>query len=74
MDSDLAAPSFGTLLKQFRQRRQLTQLALAYKIGKKSRGSIQAWENGRRWTERPLFSALDSVVRASDGKTLCKNK
>lgn len=47
MDSDLAAPSFGTLLKQFRQRRQLTQLALAYKIGKKSRGSIQAWEDCR---------------------------
>ena len=36
---------FGTLLKQFRQRSKLTQKALAFKIGKKSRGSIQAWED-----------------------------
>ena len=35
---------FGTLLKTFRARRQLKQVALAYKIGKKNRGSIDAWE------------------------------
>src|SRR5437868_3484820 len=38
---------FGPLLKELRGRRNLTQKALGYKIGKKSRGDIQAWESGR---------------------------
>lgn len=38
--------TFGTLLRTFRERRGLKQEALAYKIGKKNRGSIDAWERG----------------------------
>lgn len=70
MDSNPVAPSFGTLLKQFRQRRQLTQLALAYKIGKKSRGSIQAWENGLFLpSERETVLTLAGVLSLSESET-----
>jgi len=43
MDSSSEIPSFGTLLKRYRDRRKLTQKALGSKI-KKNRTSIQAWE------------------------------
>jgi WD40 repeat protein len=50
---------FGSLLKDLRERRNLTQTALSYKIGKKSRGDIQAWESGRHLPkEREMVLAL----------------
>src|SRR5438270_8946859 len=50
---------FGPLLKELRERRNLTQKALGYKIGKKSRGDIQAWESGHHLPkERETVLAL----------------
>ena len=50
---------FGSMLKELRERRNLTQKALGYKIGKKSRGSIQAWESGHHLPkERETVLAL----------------
>src|SRR5712692_5214224 len=59
--------SFSTLLKQFRQRAGLKQLALAYAIGKHSRGSIQAWEQGRYLPDsREIVFALAKALRLSE--------
>src|SRR5436305_2566650 len=69
---------FGTLLKSFRQRRKLTQSALAYKIEKHSRGSIQAWEGnlylpGDRETVLALASALQLTGSETDKLLLAAN-
>src|SRR5437588_3695375 len=50
---------FGSMLRELRERRNLTQQALGYKIGKKSRGDIQAWESGHHLPkERETVLAL----------------
>ena len=69
---------FGDLLKSFRQRRKLTQSALAYKIEKHSRGSIQAWEGGLyfpsdRETVLMLASALQLTGSETDKLLLAAN-
>src|SRR5579863_517747 len=67
---DIETRLFGTLLRQFRQRKRLTQLALAYKIGKRSRGSIQAWENSLFLpSDRETVLALASALDLSPGVT-----
>jgi transcriptional regulator with XRE-family HTH domain len=69
---------FGDLLKSFRQRRKLTQSALAYKIEKHSRGSIQAWEGnlylpGDRETVLALTRALQLTESETDKLFLAAN-
>src|SRR5216683_760127 len=61
---------FGTLLKSFRQRREFTQSALAYKIGKHSRGSIQAWEGSLYLpSDRETVLALARALQLSESET-----
>ena len=60
--------SFGDLLKWFRNRSKLTQEALAYKIGKQSRGSIQAWENGSLPGDRETVLDLARALRLSESE------
>ena len=56
---------FGPLLRELRVRRNVTQQALGYKIGKKSRGDIQAWESGRHLPkERETVLALARALHA----------
>lgn len=59
MDNPTTSNVFGSLLRELRERRRLTQQALGYRIGKKSRGDIQAWESGRHLPkERETVLAL----------------
>jgi len=61
---------FGDLLKWFRERRKLTQSALAYKIGKQSRGGIQAWEGGLYFpSDRETLLMLASALQLTDSET-----
>lgn len=61
---------FGTLLKQFRQRSKLTQEALAFKIGKKSRGNIQTWENSVFLpSDRETVLTLARALRLTEDET-----
>lgn len=61
---------FGSLLSQFRRRKGLTQLALAYKIGKRSRGNIQAWESSLFLpSDRGTVLALARALDLSPGET-----
>ncbi len=61
---------FGTLLKSFRQRGQLTQSALAYKIEKHSRGSIQAWESNLYLpSDRETVLALARALQLTESET-----
>ena len=61
---------FGDLLKWFRERRKLTQSALAHKIGKQSRGSIQAWEGGLYFpSDRETLLMLASALQLTDSET-----
>lgn len=60
---------FGDLLKQFRKRSKLDQLALAYKIGKRSRGSVQAWENGSLPRDREMVIALARALQLTESET-----
>src|SRR5258708_30738952 len=61
---------FGALLKSFRQRRQLTQSALAHRIGKHSRGSIQAWEGSLYLpSDRETVLALARALQLTESET-----
>lgn len=61
---------FGALLRSFRQRRELTQSALAYRIEKHSRGSIQAWEGSLYLpSDRETVLALARALQLSEGET-----
>src|SRR5947207_12510791 len=61
--------TFGALLKQFRNRRGIKQEALAYKIGKQSRGNIDAWERGLY-----LPSNRDVVLDLAKALSLSENE
>jgi transcriptional regulator with XRE-family HTH domain len=62
--------TFGILLKTFRERRGLKQEALAYKIGKKNRGSIDAWERGLyRPKHREMVLTLSQALQLSERET-----
>lgn len=61
---------FGTLLKQFRQGKKLNQLTLAYKIGKHSRGSVQAWESSLFLpSNRETVLALAHALQLKESET-----
>jgi len=61
---------FGALLKSFRQRRKLTQSALAYRIEKHNRGSIQAWEGSLYLPgDRETVLALARALHLTEGET-----
>src|SRR5438270_1769752 len=61
---------FGALLKSFRQRRELTQSALAYRIEKHSRGSIQAWESSLYLpSDRETVLALARALQLTENET-----
>lgn len=52
---------FGQMLKQLREGRGLTQVALAEKSGISLR-TIQGWEQGKRSPVSPLFFRLISAL------------
>jgi tetratricopeptide (TPR) repeat protein len=61
---------FGELLKSFRQRRKLTQSALAHRIEKHSRGSIQGWEGSLYLpSDRETVLALAHALQLTEGET-----
>ena len=61
---------FGALLKSFRQRRELTQSALAHRIEKHSRGSIQAWEGSLYLpSDRETVLALAHALLLTESET-----
>ncbi len=61
---------FGALLRSFRQRRELTQSALAYRIDKHSRGSIQAWEGSLYLpSDRETVLALARALQLTESET-----
>jgi transcriptional regulator with XRE-family HTH domain len=61
---------FGMLLKQFRERSGLKQLALAYLIGKRNRASIDAWERGLYVPSTPeTVLSFAKALRLSESET-----
>src|SRR5437667_8569878 len=63
-------PTFGELLRGFRRRKNLKQLALAYKLGKQTRSSIDAWERGLYLPETPeTVLAIAEVLSLTEHET-----
>ncbi|MFL5592418.1 MAG: helix-turn-helix domain-containing protein [Ktedonobacteraceae bacterium] len=61
---------FGTLLRDFRERSRLTQEQLAHRIGKQTRASIAAWENGQYLpNNREVVLELARHLRLSEAET-----
>lgn len=67
--------TFGALLRRFRRQKNLNQLGLAYKLGKKTRSSIDAWERGLYLPDTPetvfaIANALSLSERETDALLL----
>lgn len=61
--------TFGELLRDFRRRKNLNQLGLAYKLGKQTRSSIDAWERGLYLPETP-----ETVLAIADALSLSEQE
>src|SRR5260370_42607267 len=61
---------FGELLRDFRRRNNLNQLGLAYRLGKQTRSSIDAWERGLYLPDTPeTVLAIADTLSLSEQET-----